>query len=197
MEFAPLRIMKSQQEILDQIKDYADKAHGDQMRKYAPDRYIVHPERVMKMCKEYTDDISILAAALLHDVLEDTPVSADEMSDYLHTILPPAAAKKTLEMVVDLTDVFISADYPGLNRRARKMKELERLMKTHPDSQTIKYADIIDNTKEIVVHDRHFAGVFLRECKVILDEVSKGNPDLREKAIATVNAGLQVLGKKK
>jgi len=61
--------------VLEQVKDFADKAHGDQLRKYTPDRYIVHPMRVMLICQEYTDDSQILAAALLHDVLEDTPVN--------------------------------------------------------------------------------------------------------------------------
>lgn len=56
------------EEVLEQIRDFADKAHGEQMRKYTPERYIVHPVRVMKICREYTDDITVLAAALLHDV---------------------------------------------------------------------------------------------------------------------------------
>ena len=59
-------------EILKQVHDYAEKAHGNQMRKYADERYIVHPERVMKICQEYSDKLPIMSAALLHDVLEDT-----------------------------------------------------------------------------------------------------------------------------
>ncbi|MDF2448383.1 MAG: metal-dependent phosphohydrolase [Bacteroidota bacterium] len=65
--------------ILDQIREFADKAHGEQMRKYTPGRYIVHPIRVMNTCKRVTYDICILAAALLHDVLEDTAIHGNEM----------------------------------------------------------------------------------------------------------------------
>jgi (p)ppGpp synthase/HD superfamily hydrolase len=57
---------------LETIKDFANKAHGDQKRRYTPDKYVVHPIRVMELCKEYTNDVTVLAAALLHDVLEDT-----------------------------------------------------------------------------------------------------------------------------
>jgi (p)ppGpp synthase/HD superfamily hydrolase len=32
----------------------------------------------MEICSQYTNDIMILAAALLHDVLEDTPVTRNE-----------------------------------------------------------------------------------------------------------------------
>jgi len=32
--------------ILDQIKNFAEQAHGEQLRKYSPERYIVHPARV-------------------------------------------------------------------------------------------------------------------------------------------------------
>ena len=73
--------------LLKEIERYADSAHADQMRKYANERYIVHPVRVMNICREITEDPSILAAALLHDVLEDTPVTPQEMQQYLWTIM--------------------------------------------------------------------------------------------------------------
>jgi (p)ppGpp synthase/HD superfamily hydrolase len=77
------------EEILQQVRDFADKAHGGQMRKYTPERYIVHPVRVMNICREYTSDVTILAAALLHDVIEDTPVKKEEIREFLLTLLPP------------------------------------------------------------------------------------------------------------
>lgn len=54
--------------ILEQIKAYADTAHGEQLRKYSPDRYIVHPVRVMETCKQYTNSLPVLAAALLQSI---------------------------------------------------------------------------------------------------------------------------------
>ena len=178
---------------LEAIKQFADESHGTQMRKYNPDRYIVHPERVMRICMDYNNDIAVHAAALLHDVLEDTPVTKDQVSNFLSTLLSPAEVQRTINHVVDLTDVFIKKDYPHMNRRARKQKEAERLAKTHPDAQTIKYADILDNTLEITKHDPSFAPRFLQECRQLLKVMDKGDAELRKIAMGQVQNGLNGL----
>jgi (p)ppGpp synthase/HD superfamily hydrolase len=164
--------------LLNEIKDFADHAHGEQLRKYTPDRYIVHPVHVMELCRKYTGDISVLAAALLHDVLEDTPVSREEIKNFLLQRITAAQTARTLHLVEELTDEFVKAKYPALNRRARKAKEVARMEKISADAQTIKYADIIDNTREIVSHDPAFAKVFIRECDTLLKALDKGNPQL-------------------
>lgn len=166
------------EDILNQIADFGDRAHGEQRRKYSPDRYMVHPIRVMKNCQNYTDDISILAAALLHDVLEDTPVSEQEIRVFLKDLLTEDQTERAIKLIVDLTDVYTKEAYPNFNRRTRKEKENDRMATIHPDAQTIKYADIIDNTDEIVIHDPSFAKVFLHECQKNLKRMDRGNPDL-------------------
>lgn len=178
-------------EILAKITDFGDQAHGEQLRKYAPDRYMVHPVRVMEKLKNYTDDITILAAALLHDVLEDTPVTRSQMQDFLATLLNAQQAERTAELVVELSDVYVKKDFPNLNRRTRKSKELERLEKTSADSQTIKYSDILDNSLEISDQDPQFARVYLSEASLILKKLDKGNPELRKEAMKAVEKGLQ------
>lgn len=180
-------------EVLQQIQDFADRAHGEQMRKFAPERYIAHPIRVMELCREQTNDTGILAAALLHDVLEDTPVSEDAMKDFLSGVMNTGAAERTLELVVELTDTFTKRNYPDWNRRNRKARESERLAGTSADAQTIKYADIIDNSAEIAMQDTDFALVFLQECRALLTKINKGNKTLYQKAVDTVDAGLRHL----
>lgn len=181
--------------ILEKIKDYADRAHGNQQRKYTPERYIVHPERVMEICRRYNDNIPVLAAALLHDVLEDTPVTKHELSQFLHTVLNEEEATEALRLVVELTDVFTKGRHPRWNRKKRKDKEAERIQQTSADSQTVKYADIIDNCREIVDHDPDFAKVFLRECKGLLKVIQKGDKTLYQEAVETVNGCLQQVAK--
>lgn len=183
-------------EILGKIADFGDEAHGEQMRKYVPDRYMVHPKRVMEKLKHYTNDKTVLAAALLHDVLEDTPVSEEQMLRFLKSLMNEEDAKRTTKLVVELSDVYVKEDYPKLNRRTRKAKELDRLITTSGDSQTIKYADILDNTLEIVDQDTSFALVYLREVRQILRKLDKGNTKLHEEAVNAVEAGLQKLGAK-
>lgn len=172
--------------ILEKIKDFADKAHGDQKRKYTSERYIVHPIRVMQICKEYTNELPLLAAALLHDVLEDTPTTQDEIKEYLIGLMDIRQANYSLKLVIELTDVYTKNKYPNWNRRKRKAAEATRIEKTCADSQTIKYADIIDNCIEIIDYDRNFANVFLRECRSILKKIPNGNGQLYEMAVKTV-----------
>lgn len=56
---------------LELIRDFAALAHEGQQRRYTPDPYIIHPEKVMKTCAQVTSDACVLYAALLHDVIED------------------------------------------------------------------------------------------------------------------------------
>lgn len=56
------------------------KAHEGQTRKdSAKTPYIVHPVSVALIVSRYTDSSDVLAAALLHDILEDTPFGAPQL----------------------------------------------------------------------------------------------------------------------
>lgn len=178
--------MITMDEALHKIEKFTDKAHGEQLRKYSGERYIVHPVRVMEICKQYTEDITILAAALLHDVLEDTPVTKAEIYDFLKHVMNEALAAETVKLVVDLTDVYIKENFPQHNRKMRKLKELERLSNIHKKAQTVKYADIIDNSQDITENDADFAPVYLKEMHQLLLKMDKGNPDLYKRALTTV-----------
>lgn len=185
------------EEILEQIRDFADKAHGSQLRKYTKDRYIVHPVRVMQTCKKYDSSLEILAAALLHDVLEDTPVSQSEMLSFLEDIMEKDKASRTLRLVEELTDVYTTESYPEWNRKKRKQNELERIKATSADAQTIKYADIIDNTREITICDPGFAPRYLKECLDILKVADKGNKELHQVSFDLVQSELHSVNKKR
>ncbi len=173
-------------EIINKIIEFADNAHGDQTRKYTADKYIVHPIRVMETCKEYTEALPVLATAILHDVLEDTATSEDHILHFLKDIMNENDRNLTIKLVNELTDVYVKKDFPKLNRDTRKRMELERLRKISARAQTIKYADIIDNSKEIPQHDPSFAKRYLKECNDILLALDKGLPKLRKEAINQV-----------
>jgi len=185
----------SKTEIIEYVKAFADRAHGQQVRKYTGERYIVHPVRVMEMVREFKEDTHVLAAALLHDVLEDTSVTPKEMEEALLRMMDPDQVNKTIQLVIELTDIFVKADYPKLNRRSRKEKEARRLSAVGGDAQSIKYADIIDNVTDIVKQDAAFAKVFVQEAKKMLLVMEAGNPQLRARAVALVDQCLQHLKK--
>jgi len=181
------------EEILQQVRDFADKAHGDQMRKYSSERYIVHPVRVMNTCRQYNTSLPVLSAALLHDVFEDTPVSKHMLHQFLLSIMKEELANQVVQLVVELTDVYTKEKHPRLNRKRRKQKEARRLSKVSGEAQTIKYADIIDNCNEIVNHDPDFAPRFLSECHLLLLNMAKGEARLHSIAKDIVEKQLRLI----
>lgn len=58
---------------------YAVKAHKGQMRKDGKTPYIAHPVEVAEIVGTITEDPRVVAAALLHDVIEDTPVKMQDL----------------------------------------------------------------------------------------------------------------------
>ena len=70
---------------------FAAQAHGDQMRA-SGEPYVIHPVYVTSILADMRMDLPTLQAGLLHDVLEDTPVTADEMKNRFGA---------TVEMLVD------------------------------------------------------------------------------------------------
>ena len=59
---------------------FAAQAHDGAARKGSVIPYIVHPMEVVAICATLTDDPQVLAAAALHDVMEDCGVGFDELS---------------------------------------------------------------------------------------------------------------------
>jgi (p)ppGpp synthase/HD superfamily hydrolase len=181
--------------LLSRIRNYAADAHGSQTRKYTKDPYIVHPERVSKTCAEYTEDVSILAAALLHDVLEDTNVTAAQLEAFLNTLMDPPKSKKIVGMVEELTDLYTKENFPAWNRNKRKRLEAERLKSSSPGAQTVKYADILDNCPEISMFEPEFAKRYCSECLHLLKAMQNGDPRLRAKALSAVKDGIDKINR--
>ena len=69
--------------IITQALTFAYNAHKliDQRRKYTDEPYIVHPIAVADIVEQYGGSENQIAAALLHDVVEDTPYSIFEIHD--------------------------------------------------------------------------------------------------------------------
>ncbi len=61
--------------------EFAKKAHGGAVRKGSSIPYIYHPMEVALSVALMTSDESLIAAAYLHDVLEDTAVTAQELEE--------------------------------------------------------------------------------------------------------------------
>ncbi|NBH34095.1 bifunctional (p)ppGpp synthetase/guanosine-3',5'-bis(diphosphate) 3'-pyrophosphohydrolase [Clostridiaceae bacterium] len=60
---------------------FAEKAHAGMLRKGGNMPYIYHPMEVALLVSRMTQDEHVIAAAYLHDVLEDTAVTAEELEE--------------------------------------------------------------------------------------------------------------------
>ena len=60
---------------------FAARAHAGQARKGTDVPYIVHPMEAAAVCAGLTDDQEVLAAAVLHDVVEDAGVTVGEIEE--------------------------------------------------------------------------------------------------------------------
>ena len=153
---------------------YAMAAHAavGQRRKYTGDPYIVHPAEVAKIVAGVpgaTPDM--VAAAWLHDVVEDTGCTFND----IHMGFGIDIAT----LVGWLTDVSKPEDGP---RWYRKKLDREHTAQAPAEAQTIKLADLISNTKSIMAHDEKFAKVYLEEKRMLLDVMTRGDAGLMAEA---------------
>ena len=157
--------------LVDRALSFATLAHGDQRRKYTGEMYIVHPIEVMEIVKTVPHDDAMLAAALLHDVVEDTDVTLEEIRT--------SFGDDVASLVDDLTDVSKPEDG---NRKTRKALDREHSAQSSARAQTIKLADLISNSRDILENDPHFAKVYLAEKELLLEVLTKGDKSLHEQA---------------
>lgn len=155
--------------IVERARVYATAAHAAvaQRRKYTDEPYIVHPADVVSIVQTVDHTDEMLAAAWLHDVVEDTSVSIEDIRAEF--------GDAVTELVDWLTD--ISQPQDG-NRATRKAMDREHSAAAPAAAQTIKTADLISNTKSIVAFDPDFARVYLKEKRLLLDEMTRADPVL-------------------
>ena len=177
--------------LVERADAFAEAAHAsiDHRRKYGGDPYIVHPREVMQILlkfaeNEITDEM--LAASLLHDVVEDTPVTIDEIRDEF--------GDEVADLVSDLTDVAVPSDG---NRKARMAINLAHTEAASAQAHTVKCADIISNAPSITEHNPGFARKWLREAEAKLTVCGDADPGLFTEAQRVVQECVdQIFGDK-
>jgi len=155
--------------LVDSARIFATAAHAavGQTRKYTGEPYIVHPMEVASIVEQAGGTETMIAAALLHDVLEDTAVTFDLLVDQF--------GNEVADLVLWLTDVSRPEDG---NRSTRKALDRQHSAAAPAAAQTVKVADLISNTRSIVAHDPRFSKVYLEEKRLLLDMLTKADPHL-------------------
>ena len=171
-------------DIVERAAALAHDAHGKmkQRRKYTGEPYIVHPKRVAAIVSSVTSDSDMIAAAWLHDVVEDTPVSIEEIEAEF--------GAEVAGMVAGVTKVI---DGTTIGRDKAAEINIAHVGRGDSRIKTIKLADVIDNISDIVEHDPEFAVIYLAEKKALLKVLQEGDPRLLKRAEQLLGDLLQKL----
>lgn len=164
-------------DIIEKARVFATAAHGAaaQLRKYTHEPYIVHPREVADIVSKHGGTDVQIAAAWLHDVVEDTGVTIETIREEFGT--------EVADLVGWLTDV--SRPEQG-NRATRKAIDRAHTARAPALAQTVKLADLMSNCSSIMNHDVDFAKVYFEEKRLLLEVLTKGDPVLLAKVKAIV-----------
>jgi guanosine-3',5'-bis(diphosphate) 3'-pyrophosphohydrolase len=130
--------MKSELALLLKALAFAAHKHRDQRRKDpAASPYINHPIALadVLMNEGGVTDVEVLCAALLHDTVEDTATTPQELKD----IFGPRIAR----IVAEVTDD------KALGKAERKRLQVEHAGKLSPEAKLVKLADKICNLRDV------------------------------------------------
>ena len=151
---------------------YAAKKHAGQFRKYTNAPYIMHPCRVAgRVAIHDFASEELIAAAYLHDVVEDCDVTIEEIRDQfgLHVA----------RYVEELTN---TSKLSGLNRSARKAADRQRLASVSTSAKIVKLIDRIDNLREIDWKDE-FAKTYSKESRLLVAVLASADSVLAEELL--------------
>jgi (p)ppGpp synthase/HD superfamily hydrolase len=142
---------------------FAAAAHAaiDQRRKYSNLPYIVHPEDVANRVEAFGGTPSQIAAAWLHDVVEDTEVKLE--------LIELLFGKEVANYVDWLTNVATHDDGDRATRRAIDRAHTALAPK---EAQFVKCADLLSNSSDIGQADPEFAELYMSEIRLLLDVMS-------------------------
>lgn len=138
-----------------------------QVRKYTNKPYWLHPKAVSSIVASVPHNDRMLCAAWLHDVVEDTKVPL--------SVIMAEFGVEVAHLVQWLTDVSRPEDG---NRAVRKAIDRAHIARAPAEAKTIKLADLIDNSRNILERDPGFAKVYLEEKAKLLEVLTEGDATL-------------------
>ena len=161
---------------------FADQAHDGQLRKFSGLPYISHPMEVMQIVRGVCNDDDVLAAAVLHDVIEDCGVT--------YTDLVLEFNENIAHLVYQVTN---AADDEDGDRIVRAYINRKIMANASADAQTLKLADIISNLSGIDLAlecDPAWAKMYLEEKVDMINVLTRGDATLKKRAASLAAEGI-------
>jgi len=122
--------------IKEQVKEFVTIAHEGQKRKSEPDKEIIHPIAVAEILEHYGYDENVVSAGYLHDIVEDTKYSIEDIKELFGN---------------DIANLVNSATEPNksLSWEERKKHTIKEIKNTPLRNKVIVCSDKINNVEDL------------------------------------------------
>jgi (p)ppGpp synthase/HD superfamily hydrolase len=142
---------------------FAQYKHRDQVRKFDGQPYYVHPKEVAQIVWKATKDMDMVRASYLHDTLEDTDTTFEELKEKFGQRVADLAKELTSD--TDLIKTMGKTPY-----LIKKMNAMSK------DALTIKLADRISNVGDFNTAPDKFKNKYGPATRDILDGLKTKDP---------------------
>jgi len=175
-------------QLLKALSFAADKHRFQKRKDAAGTPYINHPIRVALTLAEVgmETDITLLTAAILHDTVEDTETTPQEIKEHF------GAAVRHIVMEV--------TDDKTLSKEERKRQQVVLASKKSPLAKKLKLADKICNVTDIIYHPPGNWSVerkleYLMWAEQVLAGLKGANPALEDHLAKTIHTGREIFAR--
>ncbi|MBP5676627.1 MAG: bifunctional (p)ppGpp synthetase/guanosine-3',5'-bis(diphosphate) 3'-pyrophosphohydrolase [Bacteroidales bacterium] len=128
-------------ELLDRAIIFAVRAHAGTERRGKGFPYIVHPMEAVEIVATMTSDQELLAAAALHDTVEDTDVTVEDIRREF--------GDRIADLVASESDTFQEGVSEEDSWHSRKRAAIERLARASHDAKIVALGDKLSNMRAI------------------------------------------------
>ena len=128
-------------DLLDRAIIFAVHAHHDTERRGKGFPYIVHPMEAVEIVSTITSDQELLAAAALHDTIEDTDVTVEDIHREF--------GDRVAELVHSESDQFVEGVSEEDSWHDRKQAAIDRLAAASHDAKIVALGDKLSNMRAI------------------------------------------------
>lgn len=152
--------------MIEKALNFAKQKHENQFRKFAGEPYHQHVEKVAKIIEENKKSHKVnelLAAALLHDTLEKTDTTEEELKENFGELITSLVKELT-------TDKNEARKIGKKEYLAEKLSDPE---KTSSWGLVIKLADRLDNVSDLNKGPEEFKKKYIEETKHILERLEE------------------------
>jgi (p)ppGpp synthase/HD superfamily hydrolase len=166
---------------------FAFECHKGMTRKFNFEPYVCHTAEVASIASQVTNDSEALAAAHLHDVVEDCGIDLG--------LIETKFGKNIAKYVSDLTNPSqLDPELMKKNRVERKQADRLHMINAAAQSKTVKLADILSNINSLVYNDPSFARVWIKEKEALMPYLEGGDVKLYSLVHASILGAKSFLG---